>query len=154
MTRVVRGLAYGALIGALFGAVARVLMRLAALDDGTEPSFHLSDSLLIAGVFAVAGAGAGAAAAAGWRTWRLALVVVPTSFFVVFAGVGIGLGEIGTAHDSGNSALRMVVLVALALAIMALAFLTPYVGHRLGRRSALDGSPGPTGYLTEHGRSA
>ncbi|GAB3598000.1 hypothetical protein GCM10027446_27150 [Angustibacter peucedani] len=128
------GVLRGAAVGLALGVVARALMRLAAMDDGGDLDFTWTGSAGIALVFALAGAGAGLAGALGWRRWRLAVTVLLTSFFVLYGGVAIGLGEIGFALDRQISALRMTALVALALAIMALAVATPWLGLRLGRR--------------------
>ena len=83
---VARAAVVGAALGGLWGAAARVWMRLVS----TTPEFSWVGSLAIVALAAVLGAGVGASAAARSRTgWPRAarLAVVPG--MVIFAGQGI-----------------------------------------------------------------
>ena len=121
MVGVIRALVSGALLGAVIGVVARLLMRLVALVAGDEPAFTWGASLAIVGLFVVSAAGAAAAATLASRRWLAALVVLATSFPVLLMGTAIGLGEVvaveAEAHDlaaaetGGQAAERTGVLV-------------------------------------------
>ncbi|HMN42354.1 MAG TPA: hypothetical protein PKE29_16035 [Phycisphaerales bacterium] len=84
MTRLLRGLAAGALLGAAWGVVARCFMRLLT----TQPEFSWEGTLAILGIAAWAGACVGLVRAArsagrsGW--WRLAALPA----IILFAGPG------------------------------------------------------------------
>ena len=122
-----RGLLEGALAGALWGAVARVFMRLLA-DD---PEFSWSGTAAIVGIAAVAGACAGLAhgARAGGRRgwWRLAALPA----LLLFAGPGSLLvpGVIGMALVLRGRPVVRAFGVALAVAPVVL---------------VVGGSPAPT----------
>ena len=129
-----RALVSGALLGAVIGVVARLLMRLVALLAGDQPSFTWGASLAIVGLFVVPAGGAAAATLAS-RRWLAALVVVATSFPVVLMGTAIGVSEVVSALDEGVAGLRRLALLVVAALILVLALATPYLGWRLaGRR--------------------
>jgi hypothetical protein len=136
MLIVLRGLLSGTAIGVVFGALARVLMRLVAIGMGNEPEFDLSASLAIVSLFAISGAGAGAAGAVGLRSWGLALAVVLTSAPLLVTGAAFALGEIGEILDHDLTLPWLVELLALSGVIVATMLLTPYAGWRAGRRAA------------------
>ncbi len=137
----IRALVSGALAGVLVGTVARILMRLVALDIEAEPAFTWGASLGIVLLFTVSAAGAGAAARFAHRP-RLALpAVVVTSLPVLLLGSAIGIGEVMTALDDGVTGARRVTLLVLAAAVLGLACATPYLGWRLGRRQQVAAQP-------------
>lgn len=116
-----RGLAVGAAVGALWGVVARGFMRL--LTD--DPHFSWSGTLLILALATVAGAclglvhGARVARRSGW--WRLAALPA----LVLFAGPGMLLAPavLGMAAVlRGRAAAR--VLGALLVAVPPLVLVT------------------------------
>ncbi len=135
--RVLRGLVRGGLVGAVFGVLARSLMRVVALLMGEEVEFDLVASSLIVSLFVLSGAGAGLAAAAGLRALAATLVVAASSALLLLMGGAIGTGEAAAAIDKDLSAVRTVVVLAAAGAIGALTLATPYVGWRLGRAARL-----------------
>lgn len=115
-----RGLAVGAVAGALWGVVARLFMRL--LTD--EPGFSWSGTLFILGLATLAGAcvglvhGARTSGRSGW--WRL--VAVPA--LALFAGPGVLLAPAAVGMAAvlrGRAAVRalgaLVVAVSPAVAV-------------------------------------
>jgi len=141
VVRVMRALVSGALLGAVIGVVARLLMRLVALVAGDEPAFTWGASLAIVGLFVVSAAGAAAAATLTSRRWLAALVVLATSFPVLLMGTAIGLGEVVAAIDEGIAGAARLALFVLAVAILGLAFATPYLGWRVGGRRVSRAQP-------------
>jgi hypothetical protein len=132
----VRGALYGALGGVVLGALARLMMRFAALVMQEEPHFNPFVSGVIVGMFALSGAGAGAAAAAGLRALATTLLIGLTSAMLLLTGGGIGVGEALAVYDKFLSDGRTNGVLALASVIGLLALATPYVGWRLGRTAA------------------
>ncbi len=135
--RVLRGLVRGGLAGAVFGVLARSLMRVVALVMDEEVEFDLVASSLIVSLFVLSGAGAGLAAAAGLRALAATLVVAASSALLLLMGGAIGTGETVAAFDKDLSAVRTVGVLAAAGGIAALTLATPYVGWRLGRAARL-----------------
>lgn len=120
----VRGLAGGALAGALWGVVARAFMRL--LSD--DPQFSWSGTLAIVGVSVVAGACVGlvhAARASGRsRWWRLAALPA----LVLFAGPGMLLAPAALGMAAvlrGRAAVRVLGALLVAVPLVVLLTTTP-----------------------------
>lgn len=120
----VRGLAVGAALGALWGVVARAFMRLLA-DD---PHFSWSGTLFILGLATVAGAcvglvrGARVAGRSGW--WRLAALPA----LVVFAGPGMVLAPAALGMAAvlrGRAAVRVLGALFVAVPPVVLAPTSP-----------------------------
>ena len=128
-TGLLTGLAVGAVLGAGWGVLARVFMRLIS----TTPEFSWGGTLLIIGLSALLGAGigvvAGARAAGRTRWWRLA----PVPGLILFASPGIVLlpGAVGVALAA--SVRRVWQRVLLSLGGLAVTFLPAL--------SAEDGGP-------------
>ena len=135
--RVLRGVLRGGLVGAVFGVLARLVMRFVALLMGEEVEFDLVASSLIVSLFVLSGAGAGLAAAAGLRTLAATLVVAASSVLLLLMGGAIGIGETVAGFDKDLGAARTVGVLAAAGVIAALTLATPYVGWRLGRAARL-----------------
>jgi hypothetical protein len=130
VTRVLRAVGSGALLGAVTGVVARLLMRVVALVTEDDPAFTWGASLAIVGLFVLSGAGAGAAATFASRRWLAFLVVAVTSLPVVLIGTAIGVGEVASAVDEGVAGLRRLALFGAAVVILGLAYTTPYLAWR------------------------
>jgi hypothetical protein len=128
-TGLLSGLATGAVLGAGWGVLARVFMRLIS----TTPEFSWGGTMLIVGLSALLGAGigvvAGARAAGRTRWWRLA----PVPRLILFASPGIVLlpGAVGVALAA--SVRRAWQRVLLSLGGLAVTFLPAL--------SAEDGGP-------------
>ena len=136
MTRVLRGLLYGAIAGLLLATTARVLMRMVAFGMDRHAEFDPVATVSLAALFMLSGAGAGMAGAAGLRTWKLALVLAVTSGLLLLTGTVFGLGETLEIYNLELPLVRTVLLTALSLIIFSLVLATPYAGLRLGRLAA------------------
>lgn len=117
--------------------LARVLMRLVALDTLGTGSFSLVGTLGICCFFVLSGAGAAVGRSLTDRWWVLVPVVVVTSALLWESDVAIGLSSFGDAREQPMTSMRWVGFWALFVVISVLAALTPYVGVRAGRRANL-----------------
>lgn len=130
--RVVLGLLCGAVTGAVFGVLARALMRLVAIGMTVETEYHLGSSLAIVSLFVVAGAGAGLARALGLRGWLAALVLLLSAAPLFVLGTAFAIGETGEILDRDLTPPWRAELLAMAAVIFATVLVTPYAGWRSG----------------------
>jgi hypothetical protein len=142
MRRALRRLGQGALLGAAIGALARLLMRLVALDTEAEPELTWGASSAILLLFVVSCAGGATAVSFAHHRWLGLLTVVVTSFPIYLMGSAIGIVEVAAAlDDEGIAGLRRVGVLVLAAAILGLAYGTPYLGWRLASRTGPRAQP-------------
>ncbi|HUS21909.1 MAG TPA: hypothetical protein VMZ66_07860 [Aeromicrobium sp.] len=130
---VVRALLRAALIGVAVGIVARVLMRVVALLEGSDLGFDPGASVMIVGLFAVASVGACAGAMLFKRSRILGVIVtVVTAVPLWLPGSSIAIVEV-MEHATGP-AVEALGVVAVALLIGGCMVAAPVLGNRIGRR--------------------
>lgn len=122
-----------AVLGVGIAMLARVLMRLVALDTSGTGSFSLEGTLGICCLFVLSGVGAAVGRSLTDRRWVLVLVVGVTSALLWASDVAIGLSSFADAREQPMTSVRWVGFWSLFVAISVLAVLTPYVGARAGR---------------------
>jgi hypothetical protein len=132
---IVSALLRAALIGVAVGTVARVLMRVVALLEGSDLGFDPGASAMIVGLFAVASIGACAGAMLFKRSWILGVIVtVATVVPLWLPGSSIAIVEV-KEHATGP-AVETLGVVAIALLIGGCMVTAPVLGSRVGRRRA------------------
>jgi hypothetical protein len=127
------GLGTGVLAGLLFGAVARLMMRLVTLAAGHSGDFSVGGTLSIMLAFVVFMA-PGALLAALWRgRGRWLLLAAGTAFLLVVA-TGIAFSDIGDV--SGLATARWALLLVTTAGVYAAILATPVAIFRVVRRVA------------------
>lgn len=134
MGRVLRSGLRAAAVAVGTALLARVLMRLVALDTLGTGSFSPAGTAGIVVLFVLSAVGAAVGRALTSRTPVLVLVVLVTSGLLWEGDVAIGLSSFADARAQAMTGLRWVGFWALFATISGLAALTPLVGLRTGRR--------------------
>lgn len=124
----------GAALSLVVALVARLLMRLVAVDTLGVGSFSAAGTLSICVLFVLAGAGAAVLTVLVRRRSVLVVGVLLTAVVLWYSGMAIGLSSFEFATERPMTVARWIGFWALFAAIMALAGLTTALGVRVGRR--------------------
>lgn len=144
LSRVLRSGLRAAVVAVGVALLARVLMRLVALDTLGSGRFSPAGTLGILVLFVLSAVGAAVGRALTDRWAVLVPVVLATSALLWEGDVAIGMSSFSDARAEPMTGLRWIGFWALFAAISTLAALTPLVGLRAaqGRASGPAGRAG------------